>query len=140
MRGDSNDATDGGLAARRAVAWTAVALVLCLARPEAGIAQAHGLCVPGSIGPGGCDSIRPQDQPEDPFALDLVLPSDQPLDPRRGALRDLDGVDLERLRRLGLAEPGLLRRVRPTLPPPPDPALGRDPRALRSFQAPYASD
>lgn len=117
--------------------------VTALAAPDGASAQSRDRCVPGSIGPGGCDSIRPQDQPPDlpDFARER-LPSDVPLDTERGALLDLRGATPgERERLLELRE---LERVRrrgdSVLPLPRATVPGRNPEALQDFQAPYAFD
>lgn len=119
----------------------ALALLPLLAAPA--VAQSRPPCVPGSIGPGGCDSIRPQDRPPDlPDFAREPLPSDTPLDPRRGALLELRGATpAERDRLLERQE---LERVRrrgdSVLPPPRATGVGRDPEAVQGFQAPYALD
>lgn len=131
---------------RRPARLGPVALLLALALgmpPGEGAAQVPGRCVPGSIGPGGCASIRPQDQPPDlpEFALPSQL--DRLLGPGPAALADPS--DLRRrsggIERLDPWAPGTEPGdPLPALRPLGEPAPGRDPRALRSYQTPYVLD
>ena len=108
---------------------SALALAAALAAPSG--AGADPPCVPGSIGPNGCRSIRPEDVPQPRPEVDLSLPTDVPL-------------ALPRAEREQLMELRALRRVRPrgdsALPSITEPPAGRDPQALRRFQAPYRLD
>ena len=110
------------------------ALLLLTLLLAAGPAPARD-CIAGSIGPGGCGSIRPGDLPPElpgqrPLP-DLSLPTDVPLGVSRGERDEL-------------LELRALRRVRPrgdsVLPPVTEPPMGRDPQALQRFQAPYRLD
>ncbi len=110
----------------------AIAAAIVLGATAPGAASAAPPCVPGSIGPSGCASIRPEDlrseRPGVP-ALDPDLPLGPAADP---ATRRADD-----LRELSPADPGVLRLERTA---PRDPAMGRDPRAVQSFQTPYIFD
>ena len=119
----------GGARNRRPRALAAIGLTLLLASP--GTAQVPSRCVKGSIGPGGCDSIRPLDA--DPGPLGIDLPPE--LAPRPDPLADRPaGPAIAPLRM-----PGLVLRIGPA-PALRDPAMGRDPRAVQSFQTPYVFD
>ena len=109
-------------------AWALAALALALAWPAAGAAQVPSRCVPGSIGPGGCDSIRPLDADPGPLGLDLPPELAPRAEPRGARL----------IERYGPAPAARLSPV-PRLAPPAPP-VGRDPRAVQSFQTPYVSD
>ena len=107
--------------------WPAAALALAAALlllGAFGAARAEPPCVPGSIGPSGCASIRPLDERTE----------------RPGVEKAPDLELEERTRRLverygRLEGPGVLRTG-------PDvsraPMSGRDPGAVQSFQTPYS--
>ena len=106
----------------------AAAVALALALATAAAAQVPRRCVPGSIGPGGCDSIRPTDADPGPLGIDLPPELQPPTGPLGGRATQRLGPRPEAL------------RLDPLAPAPRDPAMGRDPRAVQSFQTPYVRD
>ena len=130
--------TNGRIAAR---GWAGILAGLFCA--VAGASEARVPCVPGSINPGGCLSIRPQDQPVD--RLDLVLPPeiDRPLDALERRLEAVPGVPEARVGRVrpdGSLERGRLRGVIPRPPGARDPLPYAPAPSLESYQLPYADD
>lgn len=126
-RSESNPAVRRMRRARRAAVAAAVLLGLA-----PGAAPAEPPCVPGSIGPRGCDSISPGDARTERPGVPLLDPDLEfdpmvELDPRRPG--DLEGALP--------ADPGVLR-LDPGVRG--GPAVGRDPRAIQSFQTPYSFD
>ena len=104
----------------------AVMAALSLASPS----RAQPPCVPGSIGPSGCFSIRPGDERSE-------RPGVEPA-PDLGPIADPTpqrAIERQSPTRSGARRPP---RLDPTAPR--DPTVLRDPRAVQSFQAPYAFD
>ena len=100
-------------------------------------ARAEPPCVPGSFGPNGCDSIRPVDEPAElpDFVLE-TYPFDVPMQDRGDTPRVLEHRRLMALESLMRER----RRGDSTLPPVTQAPVGRDPDALRRYQAPYRFD
>ena len=122
-------------------AATAMAFAVCLAVSAAASAQGRPGCIPGSIGSGGCDSIRPEDQPLDRPEFMLPPEIDRPLDALRRRLEAVRGVPSTRVGRVRPDPTGRdpLRGVEPSLPAPREPVLlGQQPPSMRTYQLPYA--
>ena len=108
-----------------------VRLAALLLAPMA--AGAEPLCVPGSIGPRGCDSARVWERPpERPWDRPPLFADGVPA-PGAPSARPEPPVAPIPLRRMRPRGDSVLPPV--TLEPP-----GRDPQALRRFQTPYRLD
>ena len=115
---------------RRPARRAAVAAALLALAP--GAAPAEPPCVPGSIGPRGCASISPSEARTERPGVPSLDP-DLEFDP----MAELDARGATQPDGARQAGPGVLR-----LEPGArgGATVGRDPRAVQSFQTPYSFD
>ena len=118
---------DARIARGRTARLRVAAIAVAAFQVAAVAASAEPPCVPGSIGPSGCDSIRPEDERTERLGVEPAPDLESGVEQRSERLVEFHGV----------SPAGSVEVLRLDRTVPRDPAMGRDPRAVQSFQTPY---